>query len=92
MTLYLYRIGEATPVLEIEDVVSYTADQVVTAEGTVYGPFAGDCELSETPDCTGTLRAGWRWEHPSAETRLEELESLMADMLFGSQSDGGEVE
>lgn len=86
MELYLYRIGEAAPLMKMEKVVSYTADQAVTADGTFYGPFAGDYELSATPDCAGTLRADWEQEHPSTEMRLEELESLMADMLFG----GGE--
>lgn len=86
MTLYLYRIGETAPVLELEDVVSYTADQVVTADGTAYAPLAEDCELAATPDCAGMLRADWRLEHPSTETRLEELENLMAELLFG----GGE--
>lgn len=87
MDLYLYKTGTAVPLLVIENVTSYTADQAVTADGTVYGPFAGDCELSATADCAGQLRADWQSEHPTAETRLEELESLMADMLFG-----GEVE
>ena len=87
MNLYLYKIGETAPVLEMEEVVSYTADQVITAGGAVYGPFSEDCELSETADCAGKLRADWKSEHPTAETRLEELESLMADMLFGGEAE-----
>lgn len=87
MKLYLYNIERKTPVLTLEDAVSYTANQVVTADGTVYGPFAEDCELSATEDCAGTLRADWRRDHPTAETRLEELEALMAGLLFGGEAE-----
>lgn len=89
MTLYVYRLGEnaggapAVPALTIEDVVSYTADRAVTADGSVYGPFGEDCELSSRPDCSEALRAKWRREHPSAEERVEELEALVAGLLFG---------
>lgn len=93
MTLYLYRIGETAPVLELEDVVSYTADQVVTADGTAYAPLAEDCELAATPDCAGMLRADWRAANPTQERRIEDLEDLLAEMLFGgSFTDGGEAE
>lgn len=90
MTLYLYRVGENTPLLAIEEAASYTADQAVTADGTVYGPFAGDCELSAAPDCSETLRADWRRVNPSQKERMEELEELVAAMLFGGAGDGGE--
>ena len=46
MTLYLYKIGTAKPVLTVENAQSYTADSVMAADGTVYGPLAEDCELS----------------------------------------------
>lgn len=76
MTLYLYRIGAETPMMAIENVISYTADQAVTADGTVYGPFAEDCELSATENCAGTLRADWRaaWADPETVTLV-----LLAD-------------
>ena len=41
----------------------------------------------ETADCSETLRADWRRDHPSAEERMEELEALVAGLLFG----GGET-
>lgn len=85
MTLYLYKTGTEVPALTIENAVAYTAGQAVTEDGTVYGPFAEDCELSSKPDCSEALRAKWRMEHPSAEERVEELEALMADLLFGGE-------
>ena len=63
MDLYLYKTGTSTPVLTIENVVSYTDNQAVTEDGGVYGPFAEDVELSSLPDCSATLRAQWRREH-----------------------------
>ena len=87
MTLYLYRIGTAEPLLELEEITDYTADRAVTADGTVYGPFAEDCELSAVKDCSGTLRAQWRQDNPSVQTRFEELEALMAELLFGGEAE-----
>lgn len=81
MTLYLYNTGTNTPILTIEDVISYTADQAVTEDGTVYTPFAADAELSSREDCHEALRAKYRAEHPSAEQRMDELEALMAVLL-----------
>lgn len=93
MKLYLYRIGDKTPMLEMENVASYTGDQVVAEDGTIYGPLAEGCELSSLPDCSEALRADWRREHPTAEKRLEELEELMASLLFGGGAgNGGEAE
>ena len=63
MNLYLYRIGNSVPILTIENVISYSADQVVTEDGTIYSPLAEDCELSSSPDCSKALRAEWRREH-----------------------------
>ena len=87
MKLYLYHTATKDVALEIDNAVSYTAGRVVTADGTVYGPFAEDCELSETADCAGTLRADWRRDNPDNETRLEELEALMAELLFGGEAE-----
>lgn len=86
MTLYLYKTGMNTPALTIENAVSYTADKAVTEEGAVYGPFAEDCELSSKPDCSEALRARWRADHPGTEERMEELEALMAELLFGGDA------
>lgn len=86
MKLYLYRIGSTVPAFEIKDAVSYTADRVKAADGTIYGPFAEHCELSSLPDCSETLRADWRVAFPSQETRLEELEALVAELLFGGEA------
>lgn len=87
MNLYLYRMGENAPLLEIEDVAAYTADTVVTETGETYGPLAEDCELSSVPECTETLRADWRKRCPSQETRLEELEELVAGLMFGGEGE-----
>ena len=88
MTLYLYKLGTNVPVLTIEDAVSYTDSEVRAADGTIYSPLAEDCELSGLPDCSETLRSQWRRLHPSAEERVEELEALVAGLLFGG---GGEA-
>lgn len=85
MTLYVYKAGENMPVLTVEDAVSYTADSVTTADGTVYAPLAEGYELSSLSDCSETLRADWRVHNPTAETRLEELEALLAELLFGGE-------
>lgn len=80
MTLYLYKIGTSAPVLTIENVQSYTADSVTAknAEGNpiVYSPLSADCELSSKADCSETLRAAWREEHPEPPTNAELASSL----------------
>lgn len=86
MTLYLYRSGTDTPVLTLEQVRSYTAEQVVLEGGTVYGPLAEGYELSATADCAGTLRADWRKANPTQEARLEDVEALLAEILFGGEA------
>lgn len=89
MTLYLYKTGTSAPVLTIENVQSYTADSVTaleTEDGLVtYAPLAEDCELSSKADCSETLRTRWREEHPNDKTRIEELETLVAELLFGGE-------
>lgn len=82
MDLYLYRIGTVEPLLRFEKVLSYTDSRVVTEDG-VYEPLAENSELSFLPDCSETLRADWAAAYPSQETRIEQLESLMAELLFG---------
>lgn len=89
MKLYLYKTGENTPVMSFEDVISYTDNQVVTekdGDRSVYSTFAPDCELSSLPDCSEALRADWRADHPSQEERVEELEALVAELLFGGEN------
>ena len=87
MTLYLYRIGTGIPVLTIENVQSYTAERVTALDeagnSVVYAPLAEDCELSSKADCSETLRAAWREMNPDGETRLDELEALVAELLYG---------
>lgn len=85
MTLYLYRIGTAVPIFAIDNVKSYSENKVVTEDGVVYTPLAEDCELSSLPDCSETLRADWKRDNPSDETRMEELETLVAELLFGGE-------
>ena len=85
MTLYLYKIGITTPLLVIGNVAAYTADTVQTEDGTVYSSLAEDCELSALPDCSQTLRADCRSRNPTSEERIEELEALVAGVLFGGE-------
>lgn len=87
MTLYLYRAEEKKPLITMENIVSYTDNRAVSASGTVYAPFAPDCELSSKADCSETLRADWRTAHPDTQTRLDELEALLALLLFGGEDE-----
>lgn len=86
MKLYLYDTGSKAVLLELEDVTFYTDNRVVTADGAVYSPLAENCELSSLPDCSETLRADWRQDNPSAVARIEELEALVAALLFGGEA------
>lgn len=83
MTLYFYEIGTDQPVLTLENARSYTADSVTAEDGMIYGPLAEGYELSSRADCSETLRADYRTAHPAQETRLEELEELVAALMFG---------
>lgn len=83
MKLYLYQTGTNVPILEVENARSYTADSITAADGTVYAPLAEDYELSGKADCSETLRADYRLEHPSQETRMDELEALVAALIYG---------
>ena len=83
MTLYLYNIGETVPRIIIEHVSAYSTDRIITEEGETFGPLAEDVEFSATPDCSGTLRAEWSMNHPTMKVRLEEVEALLAGLLFG---------
>lgn len=89
MTLYLYKIGEHTPLLTIENVQNYTSDSVTATnedgDVVVYAPIAEDCELSAKADCSEALRSVYQEMHPSTDTRIDELEALMADLLFGGE-------
>ena len=67
MDLYLYKIGSSVPVLTIDNVASYTDNEVRTADGAIYNPLAEDCELSSLPDCSEALRAAWRRKHCLAD-------------------------
>lgn len=85
MTLFLYDTATKVVLQEIEHVASYTDNRVVTEDGTVYAPLADHVELSSLPDCSETLRADWREANPSQKTRIEELEALVAELLFGGE-------
>ena len=86
MTLYLYKLGTATPILTMKNVVSYTAEQVLTENGCMYGPFAEDCELSSTPDCSEMLRKAWREANPNMESRTAALESAVLALMMGGMA------
>ena len=85
MKLYVYDTASGKILLELNDVRSYTDMEVITETGT-YGPLAESCELSRTEDCTETLRADWRMANPPMESRLEDLECLLADLLYGGEA------
>ena len=87
MTLYLYKLGTNAPALTIKNARSYTADSVTAEDGAVYKPLAEDYELSGKADCSETLRAGYRAAYPTQETRLEELETIVAALLFGGEGE-----
>lgn len=87
MTLYLYKLGTNVPAATLENVRTYTADRVMAADGTIYAPIAEGWELSSKPDCSDALRANWREAHPDAETRMDELEALVAQLLFGGETE-----
>lgn len=87
MTLYFYEIGTDQPVLTLENARSYTADSVTAEDGMIYGPLAEGYELSGKADCSETLRADYRAAHPTQETRLEELEELVAALMFGGEGE-----
>lgn len=85
MDLYLYKTGTSTPVLTIENVVSYTDNRAETEDGAVYGPFAPDCELSSLGDCSEALRAKWRREnclekYPELMTLEERKAAKLAEL------------
>lgn len=85
MELYLYKIQDKTVIAKIENVLSYTDNKIIAKDG-VYSPLAEDVELSSLPDCSESLRASWKRENPSSESRIEELEALVADLLFGGET------
>lgn len=85
MKLYLYDTDSKQTLLELDHVISYTDQKVVTEEG-VYSPLAENVELSGISDCSQMLRADWKRDNPSEETRIEELETLMATLLFGGET------
>lgn len=91
MTLYLYRIGTAAPLLRLERVQSYTAERVTALDeagnAVIYAPLAEDCELSSEPDCSEALREAWREANPDGKTRLDELEELVAALLYGGEGE-----
>ena len=87
MILYLYKIGTDTPALTVENARNYTADSILAADGAVYAPLAEGYELSGKADCSETLRADYCASYPTQETRLEELEELMAGLMFGGEGE-----
>lgn len=89
MTLYLYRTGETAPLLTLEHAAAYTAEGVTYTDETgaerTLSPLAEGVELSGKADCSEALRAQWRAEHPAPEERIDQLETLVAELLFGGE-------
>ena len=78
MNLYVYDISSKEILLEIENVVNYTENKVITEEGTVYAPFVDDVEFSSLPDCSEALRSDWRnSQAPTPEERIAVLEEQL---------------
>lgn len=86
MVLYLYPVGTNIPVKVIENAARYTADSVTTTDGGLYAPLADGIELSGKADCSQALRAAYREAHPDVQTRLDELETLVAELFYGGES------
>ena len=86
MKLYLYNKENKKIISSIDGVVSYTGTQVNTENGKVYGPLAKWVELSSKEDCSECLRSAWAAGHPSQEERMEQLEELMAELIFGGNA------
>ena len=82
MKLYAYDRETKELLMELDGVTGWT-DTSITTQSGVYSPLMENLELSETADCAGTLRADYRSANPSADRRLEDLETLMAELLFG---------
>lgn len=78
MNLYVYDISSKEILLEIENVVNYTENKVVTEEGTVYAPFVDDVEFSSLPDCSEALRKNPPDNRPLDEIRADKLVELSA--------------
>ena len=76
MELYIYNAKDKTIIARVERVLSYTDSEIVTEDG-VYSPLSEGIELSATADCSGTLRADWRRNNPTAESRMEALEEQL---------------
>ena len=81
MDLYLYKIGSSVPVLTIENVVSYTDNEIRTADGSAYSPLAEDCELSSLPDCSEALREKWRAGQMVQLTAEPPLEAICPEIV-----------
>ena len=86
MTGYLYQAATRQLLLTIEHVRSFTNDRIEDDRGGLYGPFAEGVELSLTPDLKETRFSDWTAAHPSADTRLDDLETLVAQLLFGGET------
>ena len=87
MKLYLYKSGESVPLLCIENAASYTDSSVITEDGITYEPLAEGVELSSKADCSETLRADWKKNNPTQQERIEDLEELLASLLFGGEAE-----
>lgn len=87
MVLYLYLVGTNIPVKVIENAARYTADSVTTTDGVLYAPLAEGIELSGKADCSQALRAAYREAHPDVQTRLDELETLVAELFYGGENE-----
>ena len=77
------RIRQHPPFQMIERVTALETD----GGSVVYEPLAADCELSGKADCSEALRAAWRERNPSEQERVELLETLVAELLYGGEGE-----
>ena len=87
--MYLYRLGETTPLLEIKDVAELHGRRrdVTRIRRDLRAAGGGLRVVLRAGTATETLRADYRAAHPTQETRLEELEELVAALLFGGEGE-----
>lgn len=82
MLLYFYNrhTGRLADVMEAD---GYNGDFAWAGDSTVY--FDRDWEVSTAPDLGQALRAEWQAANPTQASRLEEVEFLLAELLFGGE-------
>ena len=84
-TLYLYNKYNKELLLTVEGTMC-SADRIIDSQdgGTI--GFGDEVEVSSLPDLSEELRKQYREDNPTPEDRLELVEEIMAQILFGGDS------